>query len=30
MTVDTLRLSAEEANRLVAEGELSSDELYGA
>jgi aspartyl-tRNA(Asn)/glutamyl-tRNA(Gln) amidotransferase subunit A len=28
VTVDTLRLSAEEANRLVAEGEISSDELY--
>jgi aspartyl-tRNA(Asn)/glutamyl-tRNA(Gln) amidotransferase subunit A len=30
MTVDTLRLSAEEANRLVADGEVSSDELYRA
>jgi aspartyl-tRNA(Asn)/glutamyl-tRNA(Gln) amidotransferase subunit A len=28
MTVDTLRLSAEEANRLVADGEVSTDELY--
>ena len=28
--MDTLRLSAEEANRLVAEGEVSSDELYRA
>jgi aspartyl-tRNA(Asn)/glutamyl-tRNA(Gln) amidotransferase subunit A len=30
MTVDTLRLSAEEATRLVAEREASSDELYRA
>jgi len=30
MTVDTLRLSAEEANRLVTDGEVSSDELYRA
>ena len=30
MTVDTLRLSAEEANKLVADGEVSSDELYHA
>src|SRR6185437_9557478 len=30
MTVETLRLSAEEANRLVADGEVSSDELYRA
>jgi aspartyl-tRNA(Asn)/glutamyl-tRNA(Gln) amidotransferase subunit A len=30
MTIDTLRLSAEEANTLVAEGEISSDELYRA
>jgi aspartyl-tRNA(Asn)/glutamyl-tRNA(Gln) amidotransferase subunit A len=30
MTVDTLRLSAEEANKLVADGEISSDELYRA
>ena len=30
MTIDTLRLSAEEANRLVAGGEVSSDELYRA
>jgi aspartyl-tRNA(Asn)/glutamyl-tRNA(Gln) amidotransferase subunit A len=30
MSVDTLRLSAEEANRLVADGEVSSDELYRA
>jgi aspartyl-tRNA(Asn)/glutamyl-tRNA(Gln) amidotransferase subunit A len=30
MTVDTLRLSAEEANRLVGDGEISSDELYRA
>jgi aspartyl-tRNA(Asn)/glutamyl-tRNA(Gln) amidotransferase subunit A len=30
MTIDTLRLSAEEATRLVADGEISSDELYRA
>jgi aspartyl-tRNA(Asn)/glutamyl-tRNA(Gln) amidotransferase subunit A len=30
MTVDTLRLSAEDANELVADGEISSDELYRA
>ena len=30
MTIDTLRLSAEEANRLVTEREVSSDELYRA
>jgi len=30
MTVDTLRLSAEEANKLVADGAISSDELYRA
>jgi len=30
MTIDTLRLSAEEANRLVTDGEVSSDELYRA
>ncbi|HET7128715.1 MAG TPA: Asp-tRNA(Asn)/Glu-tRNA(Gln) amidotransferase subunit GatA [Gaiellaceae bacterium] len=30
MTLDTLRLSAEEANRLLADGEVSSDELYRA
>jgi aspartyl-tRNA(Asn)/glutamyl-tRNA(Gln) amidotransferase subunit A len=30
MTVDTLRLSAEEANRLVTDREVSSDELYRA
>jgi aspartyl-tRNA(Asn)/glutamyl-tRNA(Gln) amidotransferase subunit A len=30
MTVDTLRLSAEEANKLLAGGEVSSDELYRA
>jgi aspartyl-tRNA(Asn)/glutamyl-tRNA(Gln) amidotransferase subunit A len=29
-TIDTLRLSAEEANRLLTEGEASSDELYRA
>src|SRR3954467_2304438 len=30
MTVDTLRLSAEEANTLVTDGDISSDELYRA
>jgi aspartyl-tRNA(Asn)/glutamyl-tRNA(Gln) amidotransferase subunit A len=30
MIIDTLRLSAEEANRLVTDGEISSDELYRA
>ena len=30
MTVDTLRLSAEQANELLAKGEASSDELYRA
>src|SRR3954452_9555490 len=30
MTVDTLRLSAEDANELVTDGEVSSDELYRA
>ncbi len=30
MTVDTLRLTAEEANRLLAAGEVSSDELFAA
>jgi aspartyl-tRNA(Asn)/glutamyl-tRNA(Gln) amidotransferase subunit A len=30
MTIDTLRLSAEEANKLVSDGEISSDELYRA
>jgi aspartyl-tRNA(Asn)/glutamyl-tRNA(Gln) amidotransferase subunit A len=30
MTIDTLRLSAEEANKLVADGDISSDELYRA
>ena len=30
MTVDTLRLSAEEANKLIADGAISSDELYRA
>src|SRR3954449_12651589 len=30
MTIDTLRLSAEEANTLVTDGDISSDELYRA
>jgi aspartyl-tRNA(Asn)/glutamyl-tRNA(Gln) amidotransferase subunit A len=30
MTIDTLRLTAEEATRLLAAGELSSDELFAA
>ena len=30
MTVDTLRLSAEDANRLLTDREVSSDELYRA
>jgi aspartyl-tRNA(Asn)/glutamyl-tRNA(Gln) amidotransferase subunit A len=30
MTVETLRLSAEDASKLVADGEISSDELYRA
>jgi aspartyl-tRNA(Asn)/glutamyl-tRNA(Gln) amidotransferase subunit A len=30
MSVDTLRLSAEQANALVSSGEVSSDELYAA
>jgi aspartyl-tRNA(Asn)/glutamyl-tRNA(Gln) amidotransferase subunit A len=30
MSIDTLRLSAEEANKLLTDGEVSSDELYRA
>ena len=30
MTVDTLRLTAEEANRMLTAGEVSSDELFAA
>ena len=30
MTVDTLRLSAEDADKLVSDGQISSDELYRA
>jgi Asp-tRNA(Asn)/Glu-tRNA(Gln) amidotransferase A subunit family amidase len=30
MTIDTLRLTAEEANDLLTRGEVSSDELFAA